>query len=75
MAAVRDPDVVRWATEPPDESADAYRAAAATMALAERERATARLHGMGAIVIDAPPGQIAPKLADTYLDLKARGGL
>lgn len=75
IAAVRDPDVVRWATQPPDEPADAYRAAAASMALAERERATARLHGMGAIVVDAPPGQIAPKLADTYLDLKARGGL
>lgn len=75
IAAVRDPDVVRWATEPPAERADAYRAVAAAMALAERDRATARLRGMGAIVIDAPPGQLAPRLADTYLDLKARGGL
>lgn len=75
IAAVRDPDVVRWATEPPGESADAYRAAAATMALAERDRAIARLRGMGAVVVDAPPGQLAPKLADTYLELKARGGL
>lgn len=75
IAAVRDPDVVRWATQPPEESADAYRAAAATMALAERDRAIARLRGMGAIVLDAPPGQLAPRLADTYLNLKARGGL
>ena len=75
IAAVRDPDVVRWATASPDEPADAYRAAAATMALAERDRATARLRGLGAIVVDAPPGLLAPKLADTYLDLKARGGL
>ena len=75
IAAVRDPDVVRWATQPPGESADAYRAAAATMALAERDRAIARLRGMGAIVLDAPPGQLAPRLADTYLNLKARGGL
>lgn len=75
IAAVRDPDVVRWATHSPDEPADAYRAAAATMALAERDRAVARLRGMGAIVLDAPPGQLAPRLADTYLNLKARGGL
>jgi len=75
IAAVRDPDVERWATEPPDERADAYRAAAATMALAERDRATARLRGLGAIVVDAPPGRLAPRLADTYLELKARGGL
>ncbi len=45
------------------------------MALAERDRAVARLRGMGAIVLDAPPGQLAPRLADTYLNLKARGGL
>ena len=75
IAAVRDPDVVRWATQPPEESADAYRAAAATMALAERDRAIARLRGMGAVVLDAPPGHLAPRLADTYLNLKARGGL
>jgi len=75
IAAVRDPDVERWATELPGERADAYRGAAATMALAERDRATARLRGLGAIVVDAPPGRLAPRLADTYLELKARGGL
>jgi uncharacterized protein (DUF58 family) len=75
VAAVRDPDVVRWATQPPEGSGEAYRAAAATMALAERDRAIARLRGLGAIVIDVPPDQLAPRLVDTYLDLKARGGL
>jgi uncharacterized protein (DUF58 family) len=75
IAAVRDPDVVGWAVRPPEEVADAYRATAATLALAERDRAIARLRGMGAVVIDAAPGQLAPTLADTYLDLKARGGL
>ena len=75
IAAVRDPDVVGWATASPDDASDAYRATAATLALAERDRAIARLRGLGAIVIDAPPGQLAPRLADTYLDLKARGGL
>ena len=75
VAAVRDPDVVTWATAPPEDVSDAYRATAATLALAERDRAIARLRGLGAIVIDAPPGQLAPRLADTYLELKARGGL
>ena len=75
IAAVRDPDVVGWATASPDDASDAYRATAATLALAERDRAIARLRGLGAIVIDAPPGQLAPRLADTYLELKARGGL
>ena len=75
IAAVRDPDVVGWATASPEDVSDAYRATAATLALAERDRAIARLRGLGAIVIDAPPGQLAPRLADTYLELKARGGL
>jgi uncharacterized protein (DUF58 family) len=75
IAAVRDPDVVDWATAPPDDATEAYRSAAATLALAERERAIARLRSLGAIVIDAPPSQLAPNLADTYLELKARGGL
>lgn len=75
VAAVSDPDVVRWATEPPADTSDAYRAAAAAMALTERDRAAARLRGLGAVVVDAAPGQLAPRLADTYLDLKARGGL
>ena len=35
----------------------------------------AHLRGLGAVVIDAPAGQLAAKLADTYLDLKARGTL
>ncbi|MFL6206548.1 MAG: DUF58 domain-containing protein [Acidimicrobiales bacterium] len=75
IAAVRDPDVLGWSTSPPGDAAAAYRAAAATLALAERERAVARLRGLGAIVIDAPPGQLAGTLTDTYLELKARGGL
>ena len=75
VAAVRDPDVVRWATAPPGDVGDAYRAAAATMALEERRRASARLRGLGAIVLDEPPDQLAPRLVDTYLDLKARGRL
>jgi uncharacterized protein (DUF58 family) len=75
IAAVRDPDVSGWAVTRPDDADEAYRAAAATTALAERDRAIARLRSLGAVVIDAPPGQLAAKLADAYLDLKARGSL
>jgi uncharacterized protein (DUF58 family) len=75
IAAVRDPDVVGWTTSPPADATEAYRSTAATLALAERDRAIARLRGLGAVVIDAAPGQLAPTLADTYLGLKARGGL
>ena len=75
IAAVRDPDVVRWAGASANEAADAYRSAAATLSLAERDRAIARLRSLGAVVVDAPPGQLAPRLADAYLELKARGGL
>ena len=75
IAAVRDPDVTGWAVHAPEDSDDAYRAAAATAALAERDRTVARLRGMGAVVVDAPAGELAPRLADTYLDLKARGSL
>ena len=46
--------------QPPGDVGDAYRAAAATMALAERDRATARLRGLGAIVVDAPPASSPP---------------
>jgi uncharacterized protein (DUF58 family) len=75
VAAVRDPDVERWASEPPADVDGAYRATAATMALAERARATARLRSLGAVVVDAVPGRLAPALADAYLDLKATGSL
>jgi uncharacterized protein (DUF58 family) len=75
IAAVRDPDITGWAARPPEDADEAYRAAAATSALAERDRTVARLRGMGAVVVDAPAGELAPRLADTYLDLKARGSL
>ena len=75
VAAVRDPDVERWATEAPADAGDAHRAAAAAMALEERARATARLRALGAVVVDELPGRLAPALADAYLGLKATGGL
>ena len=75
VAGVQDPDVVRWARATPSDASGAYRKAAAVRSLDERRRTVARLRGLGATVIDAPPGKLAPLLADTYLGVKATGGL
>ncbi len=75
IAAVRDPDVTRWAEGQPTDADDAYRRIAAVSALEERRRTVARLRGMGAHVIDAVPGRLAQELADSYLSVKASGRL
>jgi uncharacterized protein (DUF58 family) len=75
VAGVRDPDVARWSTGRVDSSSGTYRRAAAVAALGERQRTVARLRGLGATVIDAAPGQLAPALADAYLRVKATGRL
>ncbi len=75
VAAVQDPEVVRWAMAAPEDAAGAYRKAAAMDALEERRRTTARLRGMGATVVDAPVGELAGRLADAYLKVKATGRL
>lgn len=75
VAGVLDPDVKRWATEPATDGEAAYRKAAAVAALARRRQTVARLRAAGATVIDAPPGRLAPELADAYLRVKATGRL
>jgi len=75
VASVQDPDIVRWALASPIDPGGAYRKAAAIGALEERRRTVARLRGLGATVVDAPPGRLAPLLADAYLKVKATGRL
>ena len=75
VACVRDPEVERWATEPPTTPEQAHRHAAARASLAERQRAIANLRRSGATVIDAVPGKLAARLMDHYLEVKARGQL
>lgn len=75
VASVRDPDLNRWSTDTPTEADLAYRKAAAFAALDSRARAVARLRAVGATVIDAVPGELAPALADAYLRAKSRGRL
>ena len=75
VASVQDPDIVRWARADPDDEAEAYRKAAAVTALEERRRTVAQLRGLGATIVDAPPGKLAAQLADAYLKVKATGRL
>lgn len=75
IAAVRDPAVDRWATAVPTDAQATYRKTAAIQSLAERRLLIARLRGLGATVIDAVPGRLAPELADAYLKVKAVGRL
>ncbi|MGI5232982.1 DUF58 domain-containing protein [Actinoallomurus sp. CA-142502] len=74
VAAVSDPRVTEMATARGDASA-VYDAAAAERARADRSRVTAELRKYGVEVVDAPPEDIAPALADAYLSLKAAGRL
>ena len=75
VAAVRDPEVDFWARSVPTEAGTAFRKAAAAQALDRRRRTIARLRGLGAVVIDAVPGDLAPQLADVYLKVKSTGRL
>ncbi|GAB3962337.1 DUF58 domain-containing protein [Actinoallomurus acanthiterrae] len=74
VAAVSDPRVTEMATARGDAAA-VYDAAAAERARAERRRVTTELRKYGVEVVDAPPDEIAPALADAYLSLKAAGRL
>ncbi|MDQ6616779.1 MAG: DUF58 domain-containing protein [Actinomycetota bacterium] len=75
VASVRDPDLVRWASSPAPNAELTYRKAAAQAALEQRRILAAQLRGLGATVVDAPPGALAPALADAYLKVKATGRL
>lgn len=75
VAGTADPDVVAWASGRPADGDEAFRAAAALDALEERRRVVARLEALGVVVVDAPPGALAPRLAEAYLAVKAAGRL
>ncbi len=74
VAAVRDPALTELRDRVPAGVEDAYAAAAASDVLTARERIATRLRAAGARVVDAPPGELAARLCDTYLDVKVRGG-
>lgn len=74
LAAVADPRVERLAQER-DSAAAVYDAGAAERSRNDRRAMAARLRRSGVQVIDAPPEDLAPALADAYLAMKAAGQL
>ncbi|MDN3903963.1 DUF58 domain-containing protein [Arthrobacter sp. YD2] len=74
VASVRDPGLNDLRTAGGSTPA-VFRAAAAERALLDRAAVTEQLRAMGAEVVDEPPHELAPKLADMYIRLKAAGRL
>lgn len=74
VAAVADPRVDELAAGRADAAA-VYDAAAAERSRNERRAIASRLRRSGVEVVDAPPNEIAPGLADRYLAMKATGQL
>jgi uncharacterized protein (DUF58 family) len=74
IAAVSDPRVDQLAAGRTDAAA-VYGAAAAERSRNDRWAIASRLRHSGVEVIDAPPAELAPALADRYLAMKATGRL
>ena len=74
LASVRDERLEQLAASRGDGAA-VYDAASAEQAIAARDRMTELVLRSGVEVIDAGPDEIAPRLADRYLALKAAGRL
>ena len=74
VAAVADPRVDQLAAGRAD-AAQVYDAAAAERARNDRRKIASRLRRNGVEVVDAPPEDLAPALADRYLAMKATGRL
>ncbi|MEV4637511.1 DUF58 domain-containing protein [Actinoplanes sp. NPDC049548] len=77
LAAVRDPETARLAELPSTGATaeDVHLAAAAELALGERDRVRALLTQQGVIVVDELRETFASKVSDAYLMLKAAGRL
>lgn len=75
VGAVQDPEVRAWADDAATDDESVYRQASAARALRARRRAASRLRAAGAIVVDAPPHELAARLGDAYLEAKASGRL
>ncbi|MCB9439183.1 MAG: DUF58 domain-containing protein [Mycolicibacterium sp.] len=74
VAAVADPRMETLAAGRGD-AAQVYDAAAAERSRIQRREVASRLRSMGVEVVDAPPEELAPALADRYLAMKATGRL
>jgi uncharacterized protein (DUF58 family) len=75
VAAVRDSELESMARSAPTTSAEAYDKAAASGFLEWRDSAAALLRRLGAPTFDLHPHEIAGRVADEYLRIKALGRL
>ena len=77
LAGVRDPETARLAVLPEHGATadDVHVAAAAELALAERDRVRSVLTRLGVIVVDETRDRFASRVSDVYLGLKAAGRL
>lgn len=71
VASVTDPDLEAILRAPPAEVRDVYAQAAALDVLEARRRAVRSLRGMGADVLEAPPGRLGAACVGAYLRAKA----
>lgn len=74
FASVSDPGVQKMARGR-GSADDVYTAAAAERTLADRRRVAGTLSKLGVTVVDEPPEELPPALADAYIALKASGKL
>lgn len=74
IASVADPRVAEMAGGRGDTAA-VYGAAAAERDVTHRDRVSRLLQRRGAYVVDVPPDELPPAVADAYLELKAAGRL
>ncbi|MCX5382102.1 DUF58 domain-containing protein [Streptomyces sp. NBC_00083] len=74
VASVADPHIERMAAGRGNVDA-VYESAAAGQTQEQRRRTAEKLMRHGVTVVDATPEQLAPALADAYLELKAAGRL
>jgi uncharacterized protein (DUF58 family) len=74
LASVADPEVAELRAAR-DDAAAVFDAAAAERVGLERQAVATRLRQRGVEVLEALPDELAPRLADTYLALKATGRL
>lgn len=75
VGSVLDPALEQMADIAPVTSEDAYLKASAADHLSRRAASASRLRGLGALVIDETPDEIAAAVADQYLRIKSFGRL
>jgi len=72
---LRNPELDAVAVRRPEQSADAWRKAAAEEMLRAREEALSHMRRTGVMVLDVAPERAAESVVDRYLELKRRGHL